>query len=347
MNHEIPGPEIIALLSEHTDLLLRPSSGSTGIDRPWDLILEAPGLVFLIEYKTSASTEAVGSAIRQIEIRPRRSGGIPLLVVPFMGEVGRDLCGHAGISWLDLAGNARITAPGLRIAIEGRKNPHLQRGRPSDPFAPKASRITRTLLLHPGIPYAQSDLVGATGLDKGFASRVLQRLRKAGLVERDPQGFIHVPEPARLLTAWRAAYDFFRHDVTRAVVAARSGPDVMQRVEEGLRTTDEPFAATGLAAAWSYVPFAAYRVATVYLQRRPSAALMKQIGAREMTAGTNLWLVVPTDPGVFAGRQTVDGLPCVSPLQTYMDLKAHPERADEAAAQLARKYLPWANHDPG
>jgi hypothetical protein len=46
---------------------------------------------------------------------------VPVVVVPFMGEMGRRLCqAAAGVSWFDLSGNAEIVAPGQRSHIEGK-----------------------------------------------------------------------------------------------------------------------------------------------------------------------------------------------------------------------------------
>jgi hypothetical protein len=345
MKTEPPIEDIRRLLGEYTDLELRvggeQEAGSRG---RWDAVFEGSGATFLVEFKRAANVESIGAALRQIEKwSPHASRLIPLIVVPFMGDVGKDLCRQAGVAWLDLSGNACITAPRLRIAIEGKPNRYLRRGRPSDSFAPKASRVTRTLLLHPGQHFSQTDLAGATGLGKGFVSRIVNRLVTADLIERDDSGFIHVPAPGKLLSAWRAGYDFLRHEIVRAVIAARSGPDALTRVTEGLRPTGIRFAATGLSAAWAYAPFASYRLATVYLDRRPDEEVLKQVGARETASGANFWFVLPRDAGVFDGSREVDGVPCVSPLQTYLDLKGQPERADEAADELRRIHLPWAD----
>jgi hypothetical protein len=337
--------EIARLLAESTGLQLHPvCQGQPGGGAGWDAILEVPGgTTFLVEFKAGAGVEAVGAALRQIEaLGPPESREVPLLVVPFMGEVGKSLCERAGVAWLDLSGNARITTPGLRVVIEGRPNRHARRGRPSDPFAPQASRISRTLLLDPEAEWAQSALVRQTGVDKGFVSRILKRLEASGFVDR-AGGTVRVPRPAELLAAWRAAYDFSRHEIVPAVVAARSGPELLRRVSEALGSIRVRHAATGLAAAWAHAPFATYRSAAVYVERRPDAAALAKLGARETPAGANLRLVVPNDEGVFSGAGVVDGVPCVSPLQAYLDLKGAPERAEEAAEELRRVHLPWAD----
>lgn len=116
---------------------------------------------------------------------------MPIVAVPFMGETGRRLCAEAGVSWVDLSGNAWIDAPGKQIRFVGHKNRLSSAGRPADVFAPRSSRV----------------------------------------------------------------------------------------------------------------------------------------------------MVRPVDDGVFVGAGSVDGLPCVHPLQVYLDLKAQPERAAEAAVELRKRLI--------
>ena len=49
----------------------------------------------------------------------------------------------------------------------------------------------------------------------------------------------------------------------------------------------------------------------------------------------------PVDDAVFEGSSVVDGVPCVHPIQVYLDLKAQPERSQEAADELKRRLLTW------
>jgi len=51
--------------------------------------------------------------------------------------------------------------------------------------------------------------------------------------------------------------------------------------------------------------------------------------------------VVPNDAGVFHGSVEKDGIRCVHPVQAYIDLKGHPERASEAAERLRNDFLNW------
>ena len=98
-------------------------------------------------------------------------------------------------------------------------------------------------------------------------------------------------------------------------------------------------AATGLAAAWQLTHFASFRIATFFLASAPSKELEETLRFREGTQGANLWLAVPNDVGVFQGAESREGLRCVHPVQVFVDLKSHPERAPEAAARLRTELL--------
>lgn len=53
-----------------------------------------------------------------------------------------------------------------------------------------------------------------------------------------------------------------------------------------------------------------------------------------------VWLLLPRDEGVFDGASTADVVTCVSPVQVYLDLAAHPERS-KAAETLRAELLNW------
>jgi hypothetical protein len=87
--------------------------------------------------------------------------------------------------------------------------------------------------------------------------------------------------------------------------------------------------------------FAAFRIVTLYLPEGPGQAALERLGIGEGEQGANVWLVIPNDQGVFQGAADWGGVRCVHPVQVYLDLLAHPERAKEAAEQVRREYLNW------
>lgn len=307
-----------------------------------DAIAKLGDRLFVIEVKRSGDTAHVKSAIDHLQVHTRRVSkrAIPLVVVPYMGRVGSDLCEKAGVAWLDLSGNAHIGAPGILVHVEGRPNQFKRRGRPASAFAPKSSRIARWLLIHVNDALSQRELSKATGLDEGLTSRVVKRLEETGLVSRDDKGAVRA-NPHALLDAWREVYDFGKHEITRGHIAARSGDALLSTISSALQRRKVEYAASGLGAAWLRSRFAAFRIVTVYLREPASDALISDIGFREEPKGANVWLVVPNDEGVFQGASQRDGIACVHPVQAYLDLKDHPERADEAAKRLREDFMRW------
>jgi len=311
-----------------------------------DLIVTA-GLIFVVKVNQSTSAALVAAAAKKAKTSAARSRrrAVPLVAVRFMGEVGRKTCEEAGVGWLDFSGNAHIVAQGVRVIIQGKPNRFKSVGRPRSLFAPKSSRIVRWLLVHAGEFFTQREIARATGLDEGMMSRLVARLTAEDYIVRDERGGIRAKEPALLLDSWREAYQFAKHTVCRGHVAARSGDALLRFVAETLSEQKVEHAATGLAAAWALTRFAAFRIATVYLPADPSPELLERLGFREDARGANLWLVVPNDAGVFQGAVEKDGVRCVHPVQVYVDLRDHPERAPEAAERLRAELLTWRRVD--
>ena len=295
---------------------------------------------FVIEWKSSGGAAPVLQAIKHV-IRGRDGVGayaIPLVAVPYMGHIGRRACMEKDVAWLDLSGNAWIVAPGLRIFVHGEPNRFRHRGRLSSAFAPRSSRIARWLLVHPDKAPRQHELADAVGISRGLTSRVVARLLNDGLVGRDSGGGIRVRDRGALLDAWHEVYAFDRQAIVRGHVSARSGDELLTRVGAALQARSAAYAATGLGAAWLYTRFAIFRTATFYVTES-IASLAQDLGFRDGPRGANVWLVRPRDPGVFEGATDRDGVRCVHPVQVYLDLKGHPERAKEAAERLRSEFL--------
>jgi hypothetical protein len=227
------------------------------------------------------------------------------------------------------------------VQIEGQPNRYKGPGRPASAFAPKSSRISRWLLMHPNQPLTQRELATATKMDEGFTSRIVAKLESDELIVRDPDGRIRARDPDLLLDAWAESYSFRKHSVLRGHVPARTAEAQLRTMAEILAKKRQQYAATGLAAAWLLDRFAGFRIVTIYLASEPETQLLEQLGFREAESGANTWLVVPNDEGVFHGASDRDGVRCAHPIQVYLDLKDHPERAKEAAEQLRKDLLKW------
>jgi predicted transcriptional regulator len=342
--------EIPRMLSEllgipQDELVLRKGPGKSKL-RP-DLIASAAGHTFIVEFKASARKASLLSTLAQISeyIDLFEPDAIPLVVVPYMGNMGQELCREHEVSWLDLSGNAAIQAPGLLIHVEGKPNLFKTVGRPSNAFAPKSSRIARQFLIQPHRSFTQRELAQATDLDKGHVSRIVRRLEQDNLITGTDERSLRVVDPGVLLDSWYEVYEFVRHEIIKGHIAARSGDELLYRIDKTLKKAKVEYAATGLGAAWLFTHFAGFRTTTFFLRYKPSEKVLQELGFRKDERGANTWLVVPNDDGIFHGSKAIEKIKCVHPVQIYLDLKGHPERAPEAATELRREYLSWKRDD--
>ena len=88
--------------------------------------------------------------------------------------------------------------------------------------------------------------------------------------------------------------------------------------------------------------FAGFRLVTLYWKQALAPEDFDEIGFRDEEPGANVLFVVPNDEGVFDGASLHEQVRCVHPVQAYLDLKAQPERAAEAAQELRKRLLAWS-----
>lgn len=299
-----------------------------------DFTIDLPGRKLIAEAKASARTGDVAQAARRAREAAAEVGGLPVVVVPYMGTAGRSVVEREGVGYIDLSGNAHIRDHDWYVHVEGRRNRFPAPGRPSSPFAPVGSRISRVLLDEPERWWRQVELVDATGLDDGRVSHLVRRLAELELVE-NAEGRVRPQDPALLLDAWAEAYEFRKHEIVAGHVSG-AGISLARQVSEVLSEKSHAF--TGLPAAWLLDGFAQFRLVSVYVDGDPYA-LADDVGLRREPRGANVQLIRPNDPGVFYGDHNAGGLPCAAPVQVYLDLLGLPERAREAADHLRDEVL--------
>lgn len=307
-----------------------------------DLVFRSGGNTYVIEAKPRGDLLSAQAAAFQLSRHAAHGRLVPLVVVPLMGQRSAAFLADHGISWMDLAGNADITAPGLRVRIMGRTRAPRTPGRPSDPFAPKRARVSHLLLLSPARRWRQQELADASGLDRGYVSRTVEVLVQAGLVQRFAGGEVGPQDPRLYFEAWRDAYRFARHRIIAGHVGARSGEELAERLARLADGASLDFALTALPAAFLLTRFGGFRLVTAYLKTEPDQAWLSELRFRPEPQGANLWLVIPKDDGVMLGAQVAHGIRCVSAVQASLDLKDHPERSDEADAAIRKRMMPWS-----
>jgi len=141
--------------------------------------------------------------------RPEGPDTVPVLIARYLSPEAQALCRAAGVGYFDLAGNAGLDTANVYFELGGRPNPNAREKQLRDPFAGKAERLARRLLVEPERTWAMRDLAAAAGVSLGMASMATTALAEARLVTKG-RGGLHVTDPAGLLEAWGQSYDLRR-----------------------------------------------------------------------------------------------------------------------------------------
>lgn len=300
---------------------------------------------FAVEVKSNARSATVAQAITQLRDYEKNNPEVALLlVVPYMGEVGAEICERAHVNWVDLQGNASVHAERAHVYIRGK---HVDGTAAAflwpetgiNPFSRKASRITHALLTQPRKAWSRAELEALTRLDKGYVSKIVAALSERGYTKQVISAVptaIQVVDPTLLLDAWRERYKP-EPPTSWGLVAARDGSETARKVAESLSDAGVAYAITGLGAAAHYTTFGSFRRVDVYIAKElpSSAASRLRTGTGERGRNVALYLdSANTSIGVVGDEPTR----LASPVLTYLDLLHLPERSSEAAEEM-RRYL--------
>ena len=254
--------------------------------------------------------------------------GVPTLCTRVVSARVAELCRSSGVSYLDEAGNCRLSAPGFFLQVEGGKPVRAARQAEVDLFAVKSSRITRVLLGNPKHDWKLQELADEAQVSLGLVAKVKRALLEEAFVEeRDRR--LHLRDPQGLLEAWETAYESSGQRVR--VYVMQKASDTEQRIADWCAENAVRFALTDLAGAWRQAPTVRYQQNVVYVEPKDDINvvddLVRHLGARRVDSGANWVFVVPEDPFVLYQARGIDGMAVVSPVQLYLDLRKQPGAA--------------------
>ncbi len=303
-----------------------------------DLAFRVGGRLLVVEVKGRDDIASLEGAAAQLVRFASGLEAVTVIAVPYMGPKAREWAARNAASWVDLSGNAELRGEGLCVVVAGEKNRYASPGRPSNPFTPRYARVSRALLADADRWWKQVDLADRVKLPSGTVSKVVQRLDALDLLERNQANELRARAPSLLLDSWAQRNRFSDHALRRYHVTARSGSEALQALVERFAKGTTRWAATGLSAAWLYTSFAGFRLNSFLVDQHPDDP--EALGLRPVERGENVWLLVPNDEGAFYGMAQ-QGAWCAHPVQVYLDLLSHPERAAEAAHELRSQRLTW------
>jgi hypothetical protein len=318
--------------SSSVDLVAQVKAG----DRNWTL---------LAEVKKLAHPREVRNALLQLERylknltsnEPRYG----LLLAPFISQESAKLCAEEGFGYADLAGNARLSFDQVFIETRAADNPFRERREAHSLFAPRATRVLRTLLQGPLRPWKVTELARSAHVSLGWVSAVRQQLLAREWAADESEG-LRVTKPGTVLDSWAKADEWEKRTTTReySLLATGDPVHVAEKVQAVLDVDQLAF--TQWFAGWLRHPYTTPSIISAYIKAFPEeAALEEKLLARQVSSGGRLRLIRPKDEGVLHHTQAVRGFNLVSDVQIYLDLLRAGQRGEEQAAEL-RKWPDFA-----
>lgn len=274
---------------------------------------------------------------RRAELDRTHSRDPILLLAPHVRTQQAAVLEHAGIDYLDLAGNVHLSAPGLFVHVEGRRPPKTP---VSAPVRPQKGwvKIVLALLVRPELiaePYRP--IAERAGASLGTVTACMRDLAVRGILLEDAAGR-RVPDRAALLALWVQAYgEVLRPKLAerRLQVRADDKWELWARLTLVLGERVLPWALTGADAASQRQAFfraedtEIYAPVHVFDDREVQKALVAQPSAR----GGNLLVIEP--PGPLAIPEAgAAALPVAPDLLAYAELRYRGTSQALEAAEL-------------
>lgn len=273
-----------------------------------------------VEEKRSVSPRLVVNDLsRRVQSARNMGAHLPLLLItPWLSKRTRNLLAEEEIGYIDLTGNAllRFDNPPFYLQTAGaERNPWPQPRSRAQLRGAKAARLIRVLIdVRP--PYGVKELAEATGLARGYVSRLLDTLYREALIEREPRGPVRSVDIDPLIRRWAESYDVLETNDAAGFIATSGLEKFLERLaaDPGLGSRG---VVSGSFAAKRLAPVAAPALLLLYSDA--PALLAGDVDLLPTDEGANVMLLRPFDPVVFARTQIEDGLRFAAPSQVAVD----------------------------
>lgn len=280
----------------------------------------------IVEAKRNFAAADVDRLLGGLTRRLREASGSRsiLLVSEFLSPRTRQLLAEEDISYVDLTGNVRLVTqmPPMFIETSGAdRRPRQRRSKRSAGLSGvNAGRVVR-FLAEVKPPYGVNDIEGATGISRGYVSRILDRLADEALIERKPRGLVEQVDWPALLRTRGQSVDLFGPNTARTYIA----PNGARVAFESLARSQiaEEVVVTGSFAAVRIAPVTAPALLVLYLRpqggRMSFDSVAKELGLLEAPEGADVVLLRPANDRIIQDTRTVDGLAMVNVPQLVVD----------------------------
>jgi hypothetical protein len=312
--------------SQQVDLVVKFKMG----EREHTIVLQATAL---------GQPRQIRDAVARLsEVRRESPGSLPVATAVYVSPQSAAILRRANIGYLDLSGNCYLAFENVLIEKEGKRNVRPSTRPLKSLFAPRATRVVRSLLAEAQRAWRLEELARASAVSLGHAHNVVKRLEELAWTERDEHQRIRLSKPADLLEAWSDSYSYRVNEIATYFSPERVTRRLMAEVVRLAETERRRYAFTmhagaALVAATTRVP-----VIHCYLEGDPGP-IASALGLRGTEGEGTVHLLAPYDEGVFHGLLEKGGLKVVSLPQLYVDLVRYERRGREQAEHLRREAM--------
>lgn len=259
----------------------------------------------------------------------------------------RTLLRKQGVPFVGADGEVYLHAPPVHVEMPGRGEAlQLLASKRPAPFAPKASRISRWLLLNPGSEPSFRELSAAVELSESVVSRTIAALAEDRLVEVEVDRGdartrrVRVCDSGILLDALERATRRKARSSTWEI-GAQEVAVTLRRVRMASKRGNLAYALGGLAGAALLRPVVEPVEAEIWIDPADYGIWLEQLSPIASRRGPGkLTANVIRDPYVLSLARRKQGLLVADPVQLYLDCYRSGERALEAA-QAIRAEMDW------
>lgn len=314
-----------------------------GRQGPIDLIAKARigrlTKTLFFEVKSIGEPRMAEQAITQLKLISKANPeAYPVFAAPYISERAREICKAEEVGYVDLLGDVYLRFESVLIdRVSGEGKP-VERKSLRTLFAPKATRVIRTLLASPDKPTRIKDLAQACSMSPAGVYFVVSLLESKGFVTRGEDRGITLAEPDRLLREWAQNWTWEKSRFSYYFSFDKTAEQIIQKVSEATGRLGLEYALTGMAGASYVAPFVRFADVAFYL-KSGREQLVKELDLRPVTSGANVVILDPYDEGVFAGARDIRGAKVVGDIQLFVDLYNNPARGQEQAEALFEKAI--------
>jgi hypothetical protein len=275
--------------------------------------------------------------LQLLEMTEQGKKGYPVIIAPYISELGKETCKKIGIGFLDLSGNAYLDFNSFYLEIEGKPNKFKASGKLTGLFNPKGERVLRFYLLQGKEESLRNyrQIAREVSVSLGQVSKVNKKLDELGFWE-ESEG-VRTLDKTKLLDLWRDNYRFEKNRILN-FYSMKQIPQIEKQFAEFCRTTGMQYAFTLFSGGNRLAPFTRYNVATTYFNG-DIEKIKEELELKEVPSGANLQIIIPYDEGVYYKAQEVDSTKVANSIQIYLDLYNYKGRGREQAEFLRERII--------